>query len=177
MIDIKHMDKKAVYDNMLDLLYSVNVGHFKLGSHLKEVYSSLDKTSEFNKLVTKVNGDAGRYEAKRLRKTLGIKGTDIDSMIAVLEHSHWFVFENIQVTKLTDKRFIMRTIDCSTQKASKRRGDGYTDCTIGASLSCRKAFFSEINKSAQVKKVFAPPEPRPSTIDGDVSCEWEISIE
>lgn len=177
MLDIEHMDKKAVYENMLALLYTVNAGQYRLGSHLGEIYSSLNKTDEFNELITKLNEDSGRYEAKKLRETLDIKGTDIDSIIAILKHSHWFAFENIQVTRLTDKRFIMKTFDCTSQEASKRRGIEIKDCTSGANLSCRRGFFTEINSSARVKRVFAPPEQDPSGPDSNVSCAWEISID
>ncbi len=177
MLDIEHMDKKAVYENMLALLYAVNAGQLRLGSQLGEIYSSLHKTGEFIELITKLNEDSGRYEAKKLRETLDIKGTDIDSLIAVLKHSHWFVFEDIRVTKLNDKRFIMKTFDCTSQKASKRRGIEIKDCTSGANLSCRRGFFKEINGSAQVKRVFAPPEQDPAGPDSNISCAWEISID
>ena len=177
MIDIEHMDKKAVHDVMLDLLYSINVGWFKFETHLREIYSSLDRNPELIKLLIQINEDFSRYEAKRLRKTLHIEGKDIDSIIEILKHSHWFVFENMQVEKLTDKRFRMRTIDCSVQKAVKKRGDEPYDCTLGGNLACRKGFFAEINDSATVKMIFAPPEPSPASADSHVSCEWEISID
>ena len=176
MIDIEHMDKKAVHDVMLDLLYSINVGWFKLESHLTEIYSSLNRNPELNKLLIQVYEDFSRYEAKRLLRTLDIKGTDIDSIIEVLKHSHWFAFENMQVEKLTAKCIRMRTIDCSTQRAMKKRGGTPYDCTLGGNLACREGFFAEINDSAEVKRIFAPPESVPSSLDNNVSCEWEISI-
>ncbi|MBN1375154.1 MAG: hypothetical protein JXA01_03255, partial [Dehalococcoidia bacterium] len=171
------MDKQAVYDVMLDMVYSVNVGWFKLETLLKEIYSSLNRTSELNQLLLQVNADFGRYEAKRLRKTLNIQDMDIDSLIMMLKYSHWFVLENIEVEKLTDKCFRMRTIDCTVQKALKRRGSQYYDCTTGSNQLCREAFFTEINQSVEIKRIFAPPESGPSTKNGNaISCEWEISI-
>ena len=177
MIDIEHMDKEAVYDVMLDLLYSINVGWFKLETHLKEVYSALNRNSELNQLMVQINSDFGRYQAKRLRETLSIQTTDIDSLIGILQHSHWFLFENIEVEKLTDKCFRMRTINCTTQSAAKKRGNTHYDCTTGANQACRKGFFSEINRSAEVKRIFAPPESGPIITEGNISCEWEISID
>lgn len=177
MLDINDMDKQAVYDVMLDMLYSVNVGWFKLETLLREIYSSLNRTSELNRLLLQVNTDFGRYEAKKLRKTLDIQDTDIDSLIKMLRYSHWFVLEDMEVEKLTDKSFRMRTIDCTVQKALKRRGSEYYDCTTGSNELCRKAFFEEINKTADVKRIFAPPEPGPAAHGKVISCEWEITID
>ena len=177
MIDIEHMDKKAVHDVMLDLLYSINVGWYKLNTHLKEIYLSLNIDSESNKDLIQVSEDLGHYEAKKLRKTLDIKGTDIDSMMKVLKHSHWFAFEDMQVEKLTDKCIRMRTIDCSTQRAMKEMGGASYDCTGPRNRAVRRGFFTEINSSAKVKRIFAPPEPVPATAGGNISCEWEISID
>lgn len=174
MIEIEKMDKKALYEVMLDLLYSINVGWFKLESNLKEIYRYLNKETELNQILNQVNADLGRYEAKRLTRTLKL-GTDIDSLIRALLHSHWAAFENIEVHKLSDKSFRMRTLDCTTQKATQRKGLKYYDCAL-PSQELRQVFFSELNRAAKVKRVFTPSE-LGTFINGNVSCEWEITID
>jgi len=177
MIDIENMDKKTVHDVMLDLLYSVNVGWFKLENRVREAYLSLNKDRELKQFLTQLLVDLGRYEAKRLISTLDLKEADIDSLIKLLKYSHWFAFENTEVEKLTDKCFRMRTIDCTTQKGAKKRGDQYYDCTTGSNQLCRQAYLAELNGSAQVKKIFAPPDPVPAGTDSKICCEWEITID
>lgn len=174
MIDIETMDKKALYDVMLDLMYSMNVGWLKMESNLKGIYRSLNKETELNQILNQANADLGRYEAKRLAQTLML-GADIDSLIRALLHSHWAAFENIEVQKLSDKSFRMRTLDCTAQKATQRKGLKYYDCSL-PSLELRQVFFSELNGTAKVKSVFAPGESG-TFINGNVSCEWEITID
>lgn len=177
MINTEQLDKKTVHDVMLDLLYTINASWFKLETSLKSVYTSSGRTSELEKILFQIYEDFGRYEAKRLRKTLDIKEGDIDSLIKMLKHSHWCAFENMQTERLTDKSFLMRTVDCTTQQAAKKRGEKCYDCTTDANRLLRQAFFAEINKSAKVKRNFAPPEAAPPEANQNVSCEWEISID
>lgn len=177
MINTEQMDKKAVYDVMLDLLYTVNASWFKLETQLKGIYASLGKSSELNQILFQLYEDFGRYEAKRLKKTMNIKAGDIDSLIKMLKHSHWCAFENVQTEKLAEKTFRMRTVDCTTQQAAKKRGEKCYDCTTDANRLLRHAFFAGINSSARVRRIFAPPEESPLAAEKNVSCEWEISID
>ena len=174
MIDIESLDKKALHDVMLDLLYSINVGWFKLESNLKEIYTQLNQEAELKQILNQVNAEIGRYEAKRLTRTLKL-GADIDSLIRALRHSHWAAFENIEAEKLSDRSFVMRTFDCTVQEATQRKGLKYYDCAL-PSEELRQVFFSQLNGSAKVKRIFSPGESG-IFINGNVSCAWEITID
>ena len=172
MTEIERLPKETVYAVMKDLLYTLNYSWFRLRDLATVKYPEAPESEEYLRLMD----DFGSYEAKRLRKTLNVSDGGIDSLIQLLKHSHWAVFENIEVKKLTEKSFRMRTVECSAQRAAKRRGMSYYDCKLG-SLSFRSGFFEAANQSAKTKRIFAPPEIRPGGTPENVSCEWLISIE
>ncbi len=172
MLEIRRLSKETVYAVMADTLYSLNYGWIKLEDLLLTKYPEARESQEYLKL----NEDVGSYEAKRLLSTLRLSGAGIDLLIELLKYSHWAVFENIQTEKLTAKSFKMRTIDCSAQKAAKRRGAKYYDCRVAAT-AIRNGFYEAANKNAKVKCIFTPAEIRPEGCPEHVSCEWIISIE
>lgn len=172
MLEIGDLSKKEVYDVMRALLYSSSYAWHTTESLVRAKQPELLKT----KAYFKVNENFGSYEAKRLSEALGIFGDEIDGLIRLLKHSHWAVFENIQVKKLSETSFRMRTIGCSSQQTAKRWGMEYYDCRLQG-LRARLGFFKALNKSARVGRIFSPPEVRPEGIPESVSCEWLISIE
>ena len=111
-----------------------------------------------------------------MEKTIQGKAEGVDRLIQFLEHSHWCAFENIEITKLSDTRMRMRTLDCTAQKAAKKWGMDCYECGPGA-LRLRSGFFGWINPRARVTPAFTPPEKAGEGTPPDVSCEWLISIE
>ena len=171
MLEIDSLTKENVYDVMRELLYSVSYAWHTTESFVRAKHPELLNSEAY----LKVNEDFGSYEANRLSKALGISGGKIDSLIQLLKHSHWAVFENIEVKKLAENSFRMRTIGCSSQKTAKKWGMEYYDCRLQG-LKARSGFFQAVNKNARVERIFSPPEGRPEGIPGDVSCEWLVSI-
>lgn len=172
MLEIENLSKDTVYHVMRELLYSFNYMWFQFEEVVKRVHPGGLESDEFQRL----NEEFGSYEAKRLSRVIDASEGGIDSMIALLQHSHWAVFENIEIKKITKKRFQMRTIECSTQEAAKRWGMEYRACGLTGSL-IRIGFFKRINEKVKVQRIFTPPEMRPEGIPENVSCEWLISLE
>jgi len=172
MINIERLSKDQVYNIMSELLYSFNYVWFMFEKFVKDKYPDAFEGEEFQKL----NEEFGQYEAKRVSRALDITTGGIEDLIRLVKHSHWAVFENIEITQLTEKSFRMRTIECSTQKAAKRWGMDFYDCGLPASFA-RTGFYQYLNKNAKVQRVFTPPEISPKGTPENVSCEWLISLE
>ena len=172
MLEIERLSKQTVYDVMRELLYSLNYLLFLFEDWVKTKHPEEFESEDFRRLY----GEFGSYQAKRLSKALAISGGELDDLIELIKHSHWTIFENIEVEKLTGKSFRMRGIECSAQQAAKRWGMEYNDCRIRSSRFC-SAFFKVANHNVKVQQVFAPPEIGPEGIPDNVSCEWLISVE
>ncbi|MBC8274180.1 MAG: hypothetical protein H8E40_04345 [Chloroflexi bacterium] len=172
MLEIEGLSKETVYNVMTELLYSFNFMVYLFEDWVKTKHPEEFESEEFRRLY----GEFGSYQAKRLCKALDISGGGIDVLIKLMKHSHWTVFENIEVEKLTEKSFRMRGIQCSAQKAAKRWGMEYNDCRIRSSRFCN-GLFRVANQNVKVRQVFAPPEIGPEGTPENVSCEWLISIE
>ena len=128
---------------------------------------------EFNEFFR----EFGTKEGRKLVELSIVSGTDVDSIIKGLRHSHWALFENIQLTKLSDSAVSMRAINCSRQRYIKAKlGTEYPCKSLHFSAESRTGFVKAINPKAEVKCGFCPPDPRPKGIPENVSCEWIISI-
>jgi hypothetical protein len=129
--------------------------------------------SEFAELFK----EFGAREAKILVELSIVSGKDADSIIKALNLSHWALFENITLEKLSRNTVRMRTINCSRQNyAMKRLGMEYPCKNIGFPYESRLGFVKAVNPSAEVQCVFCPPDIRPKETPEDVSCEWIIRI-
>ena len=172
MLEIEGLSKEAVYNLMTELLYSLNYSLFRFEDWLRTRYPEELEGEELHRLYK----ESGSYEAKRLCKALNTSGGGVDTLIHLLRHSHWAVFENIEARRLTERSFIMRTIECSAQRAAQRWGTEYYDCRLTASL-IRAGFFEALNHNVKIQRIFTPPETGPEGTPENVSCEWLISIE
>jgi hypothetical protein len=172
VLDIAELSKDTVYNLMKDLLYSFNYGWFLLKEEIKRRYPEDYDSEEIGRLFE----DYGSQAAERLSKILGTSDNGIDALIQLLMHSHWAVFEDIKVEKLTEKSFKMRVVDCTAQSAAKNWGMHYFNCWP-SNFFVRRGFFQKINKNVRVERIFSPPQTRPEGIPKNVSCEWLISHE
>lgn len=119
----------------------------------------------------------GAREAKILVELSIISGKNADSIIKALSLSHWALFEDITLEKLSNKTVRMRTINCSRQNYTLRKYKVAYPCKeIGFPYESRLGFVKAINPSAEVQCVFCPPDKRPTQTPENVSCEWIISI-
>ena len=153
MINIEKLSKDEVYNIMSELLYSFNYVWFMFEKFVKSKYPDAFESEEFLKL----NEEFGEYEAKRVSKALSISTGEIENLIQLVKHSHWAVFENIEITQLTGNSFRMRTIECSTQKAAKRWGMEYYDCGLTGSFA-RIGFYQYLNKNAKIQRILHLPK-------------------
>lgn len=172
MLEIERLSKEMVHDVMRELLYSLNYAWFEIEEWLKQRYPTAMASDEFQRLYERF----GAYEARRLSKFIDRSAGEVDALIELLKLSHWPAFEDIEIEKLSETRFKMRTIDCTTQKAAQKRGMSHYACGSTGHLT-RSGFFAEFNPKAKVKRIFTPPDCRPEGTPEKASCEWLVSID
>jgi len=171
MTDVRGLKKDTLYDVMLQQMYSLNYMWLRLEFFIAAKAPQDYRTDEYYQLYE----DYGSYQAGRLARTLGLPREDAKDLASYLRHSHWSMFENIEVTELTATSFRMRTLDCTAQKAARKQGMEHYDCGAGG-LRVRTGFFRNLNSKVIVQRVFAPGEHRPEGMPPNVSCEWLISL-
>lgn len=172
MLDTRALKKDTLYDVMRQQLYSLNYMWMRFEIFIATKAPKEYGTEEYYKLYE----DYGSHEAARLARALNLPREGIKDLTSFLKHSHWAVFESIEIAKLTTDSFRMRTLDCSAQRAAKKRGAEYYDCGTGG-LRVRSGFFKGLDSRAKVQRIFAPGEARPEGTPANVSCEWLISLE
>jgi hypothetical protein len=172
MLNIRTVRKDTLYNVMLQQMYTLNYVWLRYEGFIQQKAPKLYGSEQHHQLFE----DYGSEEARRLIKTLGFPREEIKDLARFLKYSHWAIFENIEIAELTADHFIVRTLDCSAQRAAKRWGLDYYDCRTGG-LRIRTGFFKCINPRARVRRVFTPPEARPEGGPAIASCEWLISLE
>lgn len=172
MLDIRGMRKNTLYSLMLQQMYSLNYVWLRFEGLIQHRTPQVYGNEEYYQTYE----DYGSEEARRLVKALGFPSEEIRDLARYLRHSHWAIFENIEIGEVTTNSLRMRTLDCSAQRAGRKWGLGYYDCGRGG-LRIRTGFFKGINPKAKVERVFTPPEPAPGDRGNLVSCEWLISLE
>ena len=171
MFEIEHWSKDHVYEVMRELLYSFNYMWFVVEEWVRKT-----PPDELNgEAFQEFSEQFGSYEAVRLARVSDPPEEAIDKIIYFLERSHWAVFEDIEITKISESELRMRTLGCTSQKAARKWGMEYYECGQ-AGLRLREGFFKEISPEARVTRVFTPPGSRPGGCPEDASCEWQITI-
>lgn len=171
MLSVRAIKKDTLYNVMLQQMYSLNYVWMRMEGLIQHRAPELYGSEQYYQLFE----DYGSEEARRLIKALDLPRKEIKDLTRFLEYSHWAIFENIEIAGLTGDSFLMRTLDCSAQRAAKRWGLDYYDCGAGG-LRIRNGFFKGINAKARVQRVFTPPEARPEGRPAAASCEWLISL-
>jgi hypothetical protein len=172
MLSIRAVKKDTLYNVMLQQMYSLNYVWMRIEGLIQQRAPEVYRSEEYYQLFE----DYGSQEARRLLKALDLPRKEIKDLARFLKYSHWAIFENIEIAELTANSFIMRTLDCSAQRAAKRWGLDYYDCGDGG-LRIRNGFFKGINHNAKVRRIFTPPEAGPEGKPAVASCEWLISLE
>ncbi|MFC1927393.1 DUF6125 family protein [Chloroflexota bacterium] len=172
MLNIRAVKKDTLYNVMLQQMYSLNYVWMRIEGLIQQRAPEVYRSEEYYQLFE----DYGSEEARRLLKALDLPRKEIKDLARLLKYSHWAIFENIEIAGLTADHFIMRTLDCSAQRAAKRWGLEYYDCGAGG-LRIRNGFFKGINPRARVQRVLTPPEAGPEGRPAIASCEWLISLE
>ncbi|MGB9714514.1 MAG: DUF6125 family protein [Candidatus Bathyarchaeales archaeon] len=168
------LSKRELFEVMKNMVHVYSSAWFKSQwIAMKKVDMDAFPAEDFIELFK----DFGFREAKILVERSIVSGKDADSIIKALSLSHWALFENITLEKLSENAVRMRTINCSRQKyAVKKFGTEYPCKNVGFSQESRLGFVRAINPLATVECVFCPPDPKPANAPKNVSCEWIISI-
>ena len=172
MLNIQAIKKDTLYAVMLQQMYSLNHVWLTDEGFIQQKAPELYGSEQYYQLFE----DYGLDEARRLVKALDFPREEINDLAKYLKYSHWVIFEDIEIGKLTASSFRMRTLDCSAQRAAKKWGMQYYDCRNGG-LQIRSGFFKGINAKAKVQRIFTPPEAKPEDTHTLVSCEWLISLD
>ena len=172
MLDIRAIKKDTLHNVMLQQMYSLNYVWMRIEGLIQQRAPEVYRGEEYYQLFE----DYGSEEARRLLKVLDLPRKETEDLASFLKYSHWAIFENIEIAELTADHFMMRTLDCSAQRAAKRRGLDYYDCGEGG-LRIRNGFFKGINPRARVQRIFSPPEAQSEGRPAIASCEWLISLE
>ena len=164
--------KDHLFRVMMELLYSFNYMWFLMEEWIKTNCPDKLESNDFLKL----SEEFGSYEALRLTKVVEAKDEGVERLVEFLKRSHWCAFEDIEITRLSDTELSMRTMGCTAQKAAQKWGMEYYECGSGG-LVLRQGFFKKIDPTAQVERIFTPPDTRPEDCPRETSCEWLITIE
>ena len=174
LLAFDELSRDRLFAIMKNLVLSYNWAWFK-GTQITIEKYGLDALSDEEH--TELLREFGSRQSRKMVELPIVSGMDADSIIKGLQLSYWALFENIELTKLSESVVRMRTIDCSLQRNTKKKwGMEYPCKTLGASFATRTGFVKAINPQAEVECKFSPPDPRPKNIPENVSCEWIISI-
>lgn len=171
MHEIENWSKEKVHSVSMELLYSFNFMWFLMEDWAKRNCPEKMGSDDYWNLFQTF----GSYEAQRLEKTIEPALTGTDRILQFLRHSHWSAFENLELTRISNESIRMRTIGCTAQKAAKKWGMEYHDCSK-TGLMLRSGFFKRIDPTAEVVRIFTPPDQRPPEAPEEISCEWAISV-
>ena len=172
MLSVRAIKKDTLYSVMLQQMYSLNYVWMRMEDLIQQRAPEVYGSDEYYQLFE----DYGSEEARRLIKALDPPRKEIRDLARFLKYSHWAIFEKIEIAGLSANSFRMRTLDCSAQRAARKRGLDYYNCGTGG-LRIRNGFFKGINPRARVQRVFTPPEVVPEGRPAIASCEWLISLE
>ncbi len=171
MLNIRGIKKGNLHDVMLQQMYALNYVWMRFEVLIQQKAPEAYRSEEYYQLYE----DYGSEEARRLVKALSFPREEVKDLVRYLKHSHWAIFENIEIADLTASSFRVRTLDCSAQRAAKRWGLDYYDCGAGG-LRIRNGFYKSINPKATVQRIFTPPDARPEGTPAIASCEWLVSL-
>ena len=171
MLNIRAIKKDALYNIMLQQMYSLNYVWMRYEGFIQQKAPEVFGSEQYYQLFE----DYGLEEARRLVKALGFSREGIKDLAGFLQYSHWAIFENIEIAELTANSFRMRTLNCSAQRAAQKWGLDYYDCGAGG-LRIRSGFFKGINPEAKVQRIFTPPQAGPEGTRAIASCEWLVSL-
>ncbi len=109
--------------------------------------------------------------AKRIMKTLGLKGEKIQELAKALSFIVWASIQKIEFKKLSKDSFLMRVVDCVPQKTRIREGKEEFPCKP-MGIVFLSNFAKTVNPKFKVECLRCPPDPHPK----NVWCEWKFYV-
>jgi hypothetical protein len=171
MLEIKEFSKETIYNVMLKQMLAMNYSRFRLVDLIKTNNPELYEEQGSIRFAE----DYGLYEAKGLSRALDISLDGIDNLVKLLHVSHWAIFENCKIEKLTDTNCRMRIFGCSTQKAHQKQYGKYWECKTDT-MAALKGFCKYAERNIEIKPVYTPTQVRPEHAPENMSCEWTFFI-
>ena len=113
----------------------------------------------------------GKLEARTLKKTLGIEGNSIASLIYALRNTSWSLDQRDKETEVTETRGVYRVTKCRIQLTRIQKELGEFPCKK-VRFGYLKSFAEELNPNVEVKANICPPGQHPP----DIWCEWEFNL-
>ena len=113
----------------------------------------------------------GKIEARRLRKTLGITGNDIPTLMETLRITSWSLDLEDKEIILENDRGIFRNTNCRVQKTRLKKGLSEFSCK-NVRWGYLKSFAKEFNENVEVSCNVCPPDEHAE----DLWCEWEFKM-
>lgn len=114
----------------------------------------------------------GRVEAYQLKRTFGLAGDDIPTLVAALSRSPvWPFFSEYQVTQTAPDEAEFRVLRCGSQVERVKAGLGVFPCQ-GVEEAYFSSFAAAINPHIKVSCLSAPPHHSP-----DLWCQWHFKLE
>ncbi len=113
----------------------------------------------------------GKLEARQLKKTLGIKETDVIALIETLRHTSWALYQTEKESKASAEKGTFQVTRCRTQETRLNRGLGEFPCR-NVRLGYLESFTEEFNSEIHVNCKSCPPD----RLADDVWCTWEFTL-
>lgn len=112
------------------------------------------------------------YEARLLRKTLGIREEGITGIIETLKQSAFVPCMEQRIEELSDKRAVFALYKCPSLEAMEKAGRTEFTCEpVGTKVFQKYA--ESMVPGVKVRFLDGPPRKSPE----DVSCKWEFALE
>jgi hypothetical protein len=140
-------------------------GLYYLG--IEEKYGT-EGATEIDRKVWEV---MGKIEARRLKEILGIKESDIPTVMNTLKLTSWSLdLENKEI-EIDEKKGIFRNVSCRVQKTRIKKGLVEFPCK-SVRWGYLQSFAKEFNKDIIVECKVCPPDEHKE----DLWCEWEFKF-
>lgn len=111
------------------------------------------------------------YEAKKIRRELGIADDTAIGIVDSLKYSPFIPCMRHEISEASEEKSVFSCYDCPSLTAMERGGYPTTCEPVGK--ACFEAYAKAINPRAKVRFLDGPPRKSPK----DVSCKWEFTIE
>lgn len=111
----------------------------------------------------------GKIEARRLKEILGIKESDIPTIMEVLRLTSWSLDLEDKEIKVEEDKGVFKNINCRVQKTRIKKGLEEFPCK-NVRWGYLKSFAKEFNKNVVVECKVCPPDKHKD----DLWCEWEF---
>jgi hypothetical protein len=113
----------------------------------------------------------GTIECRRLRKTTGIQGKDLDSFIELFKRTSWALDLENRVYSREGDTFVIRNTGCRVQLTRRKKGLVEFPCKV-VRIEFMTSFAKEFNPDIKVECRVCPPDKHPD----DLWCEWAFTL-